>query len=83
MQDVIELQKRMHPYINQINDEFGEMVNYIYKLLSYTDYINDEFKQALIIECSEIAEVLERDYVWVERTETVNIKELVYKDDVI
>lgn len=83
MQDVIELQKRIHPYINQINDEFGEMVNYIYKLLSYTDYINDEFKQALINECSEIAEVLERDYVWVERTETVNIKELVYKDDVI
>ena len=81
MQELRKLQERIRPYVNEINDEFGEMVNYIYKLLSYIDYIDEEFRKALVIQCSKIADTLEDEYVWVERVETVTVRELVYKED--
>ena len=81
MQELRYIQKELYPYVNEINDEFGELVNITYKLLSYIDYISDDFKKALLKESSEILKTLKNDYVWSEREETITIRELIYEGD--
>ena len=81
MQELRDIQKELYPYVNEINDEFGELVNITYKILSYIDYISDDFKKALLKESSEILKTLKNDYVWSEREETITIRELIYEGD--
>jgi len=81
MQELRDLQKKLHSYVNQINDEFGESIDAIYHFINHIQYMNEELKKSVLKEGLHLLKILETEYVWSERTETITIRELIYKED--